>query len=27
MLKNIGFKKSSYHPLTFGIVSLYVAIK
>lgn len=27
ILKNIGFKKSSYHPLTFGIVSLYVAIK
>jgi len=27
ILNNIGFKKSSYHPLTFGIVSLYVAIK
>ena len=27
ILNNTGFKKTSYHPLTFGIVSLYVAIK
>lgn len=27
ILDNIGFRKTSYFPLTFGIVSLYVAIK
>jgi demethylmenaquinone methyltransferase/2-methoxy-6-polyprenyl-1,4-benzoquinol methylase len=27
VLDNIGFRKTSYFPLTFGIVSLYVAIK
>jgi len=27
ILDNVGFKKSNFFPLTFGIVSLYVAIK